>query len=445
MLLSLVASPAQDAANTPSSTAAASPLSFEIGGFQFAPGGFLDFTTVYRSTNVGSGIGTNFAGIPYNNTVAGRLSELRESAQNSRLSLKVTGEEGGNHVLGYVETDFLGNQPANAAVSSNSATMRLRLYFVDVTRGSWEILAGQDWSFLTPNRDGLKPLPADIFYTQNMDANYQVGLTWARQPQFRLIYHASPQLSAGLSIENAEPYIGGSAGAPQVTLPGGPGGPFGGQVDNGSSNFSAPGFTPDVIAKVALDPSARLHFELAGLESEFRAFNPATGLTAHQWGGGWGASANYALTSDLRLVGSGFNGSGGGRYFFGMAPDLIIRQDGSISPVRSAGAVVGAEWQAMPGDLVDAYYGGLNIKPAFDLSGATPVGYGFAGSAPAVNRTIQEVTAGWTHTFWKSASYGSLQLISQASYLTRTPFNAAGGPRNAHAGLGYLDLRFTLP
>lgn len=439
--MSLAASPAQDA----SSSAASSPLSFQIGGFQFAPGGFADFTTIYRSTNVGSGIGTNFAGIPYNNTVAGRLSELRESVQNSRLSLKITGEDGGNKILGYVETDFLGNQPANVAVSSNSATMRLRLYFVDVTRGSWEILAGQDWSFLTPNRNGLGPLPADIFYTLDADTNYQVGLTWTRQPQFRLIYHASPHLSAGVSLENGEPYIGGSAGAPQVTLPGGPGGPFGGQVNNGSSNFSAPGFTPDVIAKVAYDCSHGLHIELAGLESEFRAFNPATGKTAHQAGAGWGLSANYAVTPSLRLIGSGFTGSGGGRYFFGIAPDLIIRQDGTISPVRSAGAVAGAEWQALTTDLLDVYYGGLNIRPSFDLNGAAPVGYGYAGSSPAVNRTVQEVTAGWTHTFWKSASYGSLQLIGQGSYLTRTPFNAAGGPRNARAGLGYLDLRFTLP
>ena len=42
-----------------------SPLSFKIGGVDFSPLGFVDFTYVGRSTNVGSGIGTNFAGIPY--------------------------------------------------------------------------------------------------------------------------------------------------------------------------------------------------------------------------------------------------------------------------------------------------------------------------------------------------------------------------------------------
>src|SRR5690348_12001197 len=41
-------------------------LSFKIGGADFTPVGFLDFTTVYRSTNVGSGIGTSFGSIPFN-------------------------------------------------------------------------------------------------------------------------------------------------------------------------------------------------------------------------------------------------------------------------------------------------------------------------------------------------------------------------------------------
>src|SRR6185312_6342792 len=115
--------------------AAPSPLSFKIGAFDFTPGGFLDFTTVFRSTDVGSGIGTNFAAIPYSNTVAGRVTELRESAQNSRLTLKVGGSHDGTDVYGYVETDFLGNQPTNVSVSSNSDTMRLRVYFVDARHG----------------------------------------------------------------------------------------------------------------------------------------------------------------------------------------------------------------------------------------------------------------------------------------------------------------------
>src|SRR6185312_12609562 len=281
--------------------------------FDFTPGGFLDFTTVFRSTDVGSGIGTNFAAIPYSNTVAGRVTELRESAQNSRLTLKVGGSHDGTDVYGYVETDFLGNQPTNVSVSSNSDTMRLRVYFVDARHGGWEVLAGQDWSLLIPNKIGLSPTPSDLFYSQDMDTNYQVGLTWTRQPQFRVMYHASDNLTAGISLEQGEPYIGGSSGAPTVTLPGGASGPFAGQVNSGATNFSAPGFTPDIIGKIAFDSAKGghgVHLEVAGLERQFRIFNPATNLTNHTAGGGVSVNANAEVAPGLHLIATSFLGDG---------------------------------------------------------------------------------------------------------------------------------------
>jgi len=424
---------------------AQSPLQVKVGSLTFTPGGFLDFTSVYRTTAVGSGIGTNFAAIPYNNTAAGRMSEFRESAQNSRLTLKVSAAPAGLDLYTYLETDFLGNQPSNVAVSSNSDTLRLRVFFLDVRRGGWEIVAGQDWSMLTPGKVGLSPMPGDIAYGQTVDTNYQVGLTWARQPQFRLLYHASPHFTAGVSLENGEPYIGGSSGAPQATIPGA----YAGQVNNGSSNFSAPGFTPDIIAKLAYDsdPAGKgIHLEVAGLNSNFRTFTPATGLTQRAAGGGIEADAAAYVAPGFRLIANTFFGDGGGRYFFGMAPDLVVRQDGSVSPLLTRGGMAGFEWQALPTDMLYTYYGGLAIKPGFDLSGATPVGYGYPGAAAAQNRSIQEATLGLNHTFWKSAKYGSISLMTQASYLVRTPFAvAAVAPKNAHSTMLFANLRFSLP
>ena len=60
---------------------------------------------------------------------------------------------------------------------------------MDVGKGSWEFLAGQSWSLMTPNRRGVSPLPQDVFYSQDMDVNYQLGLTWGRLPGFRGAYH----------------------------------------------------------------------------------------------------------------------------------------------------------------------------------------------------------------------------------------------------------------
>jgi hypothetical protein len=72
---------------------------------------------------------------------------------------------------------------------------------------------------LTPNRKGTSPVPSDIFFFFIIDQSIQVGLTWARQPQFRVIYHANRTVTFAVSLEEAEQYGGGSAGAGEITLP----------------------------------------------------------------------------------------------------------------------------------------------------------------------------------------------------------------------------------
>jgi hypothetical protein len=137
----------------------------------------MDFTTVNRTTIGGNGIGSNFGSIPYNNNAAGNggLSEFRLSAQNSRIGARFDSSFHGAHVLGYWESDFLGNNAASVAVTSNADTFRLRLYWVDITKDHWELLAGQSWSLMTPGRTGISPLPSNIFYSQDTDVNYQAG------------------------------------------------------------------------------------------------------------------------------------------------------------------------------------------------------------------------------------------------------------------------------
>jgi len=241
----------------------AEPLSLRIGSTSITPVGFMDFSTIFRSTNGGSGLGTNFGSIPFNNTPAGRLSETRLTAQNSRIGLRVDTIVKDASVLGYFESDFLGFTPGNLVVTSNSDSNRLRVYFVDVRKGKLEFLGGQSWSMLTPNRKGLSPIPGDIFYTQNIDTNYQVGLVWARSPQFRVVYHPNESVAIGLSLENPEQYIGGSGGGGLVTLPTALVTPFANQLDNGNTALGVPNLHPDIITKVAFDrqvANRSLHF-----------------------------------------------------------------------------------------------------------------------------------------------------------------------------------------
>jgi hypothetical protein len=467
-------SAAMSAASMPTTTAvqgtdrgpneSKSPLSFKIGSADFTPGGFLDFTTFYRSTNVGSGIATAFGSIPFSNQLPqGRLSETRLSAQYSRLSLKVdTHLTDSTAITGYVESDFLGFQPANAYQTANSDSLRLRVYWADVRHGKWEVLGGQAWSLLTPNRVGLSPLTPDLFYTLDEDPNFQVGLTWARQPQFRVVYHPTSNWAVGVSLENPEQFVPGSVVFPSAF--------FSTQFDNGSgsttTNTAVPNLHPDIIVKTALDahPAGRsLHIEAAGLIRSFRVLNnlttPATTNTIT--GGGGSVNLNYEVIHNLRLVANSFYSYGGGRYIFGLGPDVIVKPDGTLSGIHAGSGIGGLEYQATPRYMFYSYYGGAYFQRNFGFLPATPasscdgitgftcVGFGFPGSANTSNRAVQEGTFGVIPTLWSNENYGRLQIISQYSYLIRSPWSilsATGpNPKNAHTNMVYFGLRYILP
>ena len=192
------------------------PLSIHFGNASLTPGGWVDFTAYGRSTDVGSGTGTNFQSIPYNNTVNGDLSEVRFSAQASRISLRADEKFGQTRVFGYAEVDFNGYLPSNAYVSTNADSPRLRVYFTDLARNKWEFLGGQSWSLLTPNRVGVSPFLSEIYNTLHLDTNYTAGLTYARQAQIRAVYRFTPNVAWGLSAENPEQYSGGAATFPTL-------------------------------------------------------------------------------------------------------------------------------------------------------------------------------------------------------------------------------------
>lgn len=416
------------------------PLSLRIGSADLTLGGFADFTAMYRSTNVG-GIGTSFGSIPYSNTPNGRLSETRFSAQNSRLKFKVTSKVGKTKVTGYLESDFLGLQPGSAYVTSNSDSLRMRLYWVDLHRGKYELLAGQSWSMLTPNRRGISPDPADIFFTDDMDTNYQVGMVWTRAPQVRFVYHPNKEWAAGIELENPEQYVGKAA-----TLPPG----YDSQVDNGG-NLSTPNSYPDIIGKLAYDPVVgghHMHFEVAGVLRGFRLLNPATSTYSSVTGEGGSFNMNLDVTKRLHFILNTFYSDGGGRYIFGLGPDFVVRPDGTPSLVHSASGLTGLEYRIRPKTLLFGYYGDVYFQRNYVYDQATGdyVGYGYPGSSNDANRAIQEGTFGITQTLWKAPRYGALEWINQYSYVTRSPWSVTSGtPGNAHTNMVYTDLRYVLP
>jgi hypothetical protein len=429
------------------------PLAFQIGNTTFSPLGFMDLTSVSRTTNTGGSIGTSFGSIPFNNTAAGQLTETRFSAQNSRLGLRIDSDAGDAKLLGYVETDFLGSGPTNQNVTSNSDALRMRVYFVDFKKDDWELLAGQDWSMMTPNRVGLSPIPSDIFYTQDVDTNYQNGLVWGRTPQVRAIYHASPEWTAGISLENPDQYTGSA-----VTLPSG----FNAaSVDNGSNGTATPNVIPDVIAKIAYDTKFNglpFHADAAGLFREFKVNTLTTGASpvnadSSAVGAGGSFNMDIGIAPGLAIIENAFWSDGGGRYIGNAnVPDFIVRPANAsgvdtLSTVHSSSIIGGLEWDTDPMNKLYGYYSLVNASKDFVQTGATSyVGFGYIGSANTNNKSIEELTIGDAWTLWKKPNYGDLKFLLQASYVDRDPwYVATGTPKDAHLGMLYLDVRYDLP
>jgi len=498
---------------TPSATAALpaqekpeekpAPLYFKIGAAEFYPLGFMDMTGIYRTTQLG-GIGSNFGSIAFNNSLpAGRISELRFSAQNSRIGLRTHAKFGEADVTGYLEADFLGFLPPNGNDTSNSDSLRMRLYWVDYKRGKFEMLAGQSWSFLTPNRTGLGALPGELFYSQDVDTNYQLGLTWARQSGIRFILHPTNNWAIGLALENPEQTLPGSVVLPPFSSTGKAlnlAGGYGGQFDTNSGNTSnataanngnTPNLHPDVILKTAFDAKPgghAVHLDVAGLLRSFRAVNlidptstAASTKRSTIQGGGIAATLNLELIKNFRLITTGFYSYAGGRYIASTAgPDVIVRPDGTLSGIRSGSGIGGIEYQPNPKTVIYAYYSGayfgrntdaivttVNTPATGTVTGTctvtTPSGYGFypgsavlasgtgtctapAGSPNSANRYIYEPTFGLHYMLWRNPNYGDIRLMTQYSYVSRTPwFVASGQPHTAHTSMVYINLRYDIP
>jgi hypothetical protein len=435
------------------------PLSIHFGKARLTPGGWVDFTSYFRSTDVGSGLGTAFVTIPYSNTVQGGLSETRFTAQGSRVTLRADETFGAVKVFGYAEADFNGYLPSNGYVSTNSDSLRLRVYFADLKKGRWELLAGQSWSMLTPNRVGVSPFLSEIYNTLHLDSNYQVGLTYARQTQIRAVYHFSDNIALGFSAENPEQFSGGAATFPALfsTV----------QTDVGSSTgagggTATPTLHPDLIAKFSVDrgwAGRRWHFETAGLLTGVGILTPASitksaSVKDVREGAGISGSANIEIVKDLHFIVTGFWSDGGGRYIGGLGPGFVVAQPAGItSPfaiqlVHSGSAIAGTEWHANRNNVIALTYSGAYFARTFsrDPSTGSLVGYGFAGSANSNNRLLQEGTLATQTILWTRPGYGSVQVITQSSYIQRAPwYLAPGTPKDAHAFAGYANLRYVLP
>jgi len=406
---------------------------------------------VWRSKNVDSGLPTNFAAIPFEDTVDGHRRQTLASSAYTRLGLQINGNFSNLRLLAVVETDFIGFQPGNISTTSNAYGLRLRLAFADIQAGKWELLGGQNWSMLTPGRKGISSSPGDLFLTQDVDPNIQSGLVWTRSPQFRSVYRPKPRIALGLSFESGQAYGGGSAGAGAIKVPTAFAPDYFGQVELGTGGLSVPNAHLDVIGKVAVDSGGMghpVHVEVAGLTNQFAFYNPVTGQQFASRGGGVSVNAAADLFKGLTVLTANYYSDGGGRFIFGEGPSLIIQANGALSLIHSMSTLDGLEYQVTRNLRLWSYYGGTYIgrNVAIDPANGQPVGYGYTGSPDNHNRSIQELTAGFTRAFSINPGYGSLQFIGQYSWIVRHPWYVTSArPTGADVNMFYLTFRYVLP
>ena len=107
------------------------------------------------------------------------------------------------------------------------------------------------------------------------------------------------------------------------------------QLDNSANTLATPNLAPDLITKLAFDPNKHAHFEIGGIERTFKVYYPGSAATSsfpavpattYTTGGRRRfLNMNFEVVKGFRLLTNNFWSDGGGRYIYGLAPDLVVR------------------------------------------------------------------------------------------------------------------------
>jgi hypothetical protein len=435
-------------------------------GVKLSWGGFIEAAGIYRTRNEAADVGSDFNNIPYPISPLAHENELRFSARQSRLWFLAEGDISMSQIIkAYFEMDFLGAATTANSIESNSYTPRIRQAFVswDEMATGWHLLAGQAWSLLTQNRNGIVARQENIPLT--IDAQYVVGFNWTRNPQFRVVKDFGPTVSIGVSAESPQVRFQtpGSASPPGVTIISTETGTQSGLMD--TLQAYSIDHIPDFIEKVAFDPGWG-HYEAFGLQRWFtdRTCIPAVGSSGICLGTatnntsfGWGVGGSVllpAVPKFLDLQGSVLYGKGVGRYGSGQLPDVTFDANGKLSPVTALQAMVGAIGHVTP-DLDVYVYAGLERDDAnFGSVGTSNFGLGnplysdalcfgenfvtpaaptspvtgvLSNTTCSVNvKQLAEITAGLWYNIYKG-EYGRLAGGLQYEYIHRDTFQGLAG------------------
>jgi hypothetical protein len=446
-------SPSASSGSAPAPASSGAPV-LHAGPLTLTFGGFAELTGIYRNRNEAADVSSNFnTAIPFPNSPAYHLSEFRESARQSRLSLLTQGPQTGDATAeAYLEMDFQASAPTANSGESNSYNPRMRQYYAVYRRkeDNFYLLAGQSFSLATMFKKGLNPRQELI--PSVVDGQYVPGFNWTRSPQVRFVKGFGDHLAVGVSLESPQASIfsGPNAPSPQpvTTLPGG-------NLFAPTVNYSLD-FAPDVVAKVAWDPGYG-HYELYGLGRGFR--DRAGGRNDKIFGGGVGAGMILPLTHQIDFQVSGLVGDGIGRYGSAQLPDVTVRPDGKLAAITAYQALVGLIYRPTSDWTVYGYAGIEKADSQHYSAVVNGVTQGFGYGSPLYNNSgcliegsagnlcvantskIQQATIG---AWWKfyQGPLGYMQVGAQGAYTKREIFTGIGGDPSTNLTGGMVSFRY---
>ncbi|WP_263359830.1 hypothetical protein [Acidicapsa ligni] len=478
------------------------PEGIRFKGVEIIPGGFAAAETVNRQRAVSGDVNTPFSSIPFTGTTAGKLSEFNASGRQSRVSLLAEGHIPNATLRGYWEADFLAAGTTSNDNQSNSYTLRQRQVWGQAALNSgWTLTGGQMWSLATEYNHGLANRSEATPLT--IDAQYNVGFTWARQYGFRVVKQTGKRLALGVAVEESQILNIGGHNLPTLTFQQTG---TGGGLYNSTANYSF-NYAPDLVGKIAYDRDWG-HFEVFGVGRFFRdrvfpngptppgATPPATtsalgAFTARTEGGGVGVNGRIHLLNDTLSIGAhGLLGNGVGRYSTTTLPDATAHADGTLELLTGGSALGTVEWHATPRFDLYAYYGGEDVKRAYYATGFTnttpgpaqgqpilagygaptnivsgcytevlpttsPNGGGTVASGPANcnadTRNIQEGTLGYWFRLYRG-THGTVQQGIQYSYVAKHTWQGIGDPEagapnspKAIDNMWFTSFRYYIP
>lgn len=484
-----------------------SPLALHFRGVTLTPGGFLAAEFVRRNRALASDVNTPFNNITAPGASQSSISEFFGSGRQSRISLLAEGKTGIAKLSGYYEADFLAAAASSNNNESNSYAMRQRQVWGQAAfDNGFSFTGGQMWSLVTETKHGMdnrtEALPMTI------DANYNVGFTWARQYGLRVVKNLDNKVWLGFAVENPQATVTTHSNVGNFLV--GSAGASGGLFNQTISACNAAGVcspianyafnpSPDLIAKVVFEPGFG-HYEIFGVYSRFRdrvfpcaeiatggtcgGLTTASALLAFnnsKNGGGFGANARWSMIHKHLDFGlHAFGGQGIGRYAPGGLADASVHGDGSLDLLKNYQGLVTLEWHGPKMDIysnVGAEYAGRGIS--FDPIANKIVGYGSPtfsnagcytetlpqnaagflpgglGSCTSDARTITEGTVGFWYRLYDGShdkvNHGRFQWGAQFSYVNRATWYGASATPGVGAephgldGMVFTSFRYYLP